>query len=174
MSKPETDQCKTNFIDEYTFERLYRRPFDARLPTPHDLFQLSKQDPVIHTYLDAWCNGQCSWEAALIGIICAQKQVNNKLMEHAVAVMDHGNTRIFVTSGQEAGSSQRDNTRGEDEARHAITTRDMKLLAQHGRTLIVEARPDFLCERWYDWIIVAVNHKRLSELIAEGNQPLKE
>lgn len=45
-------------------------------------------------------------------------------------------------------------------------------VATHGRTFVVKPRPNFLCARWYSFIIVAENHEKLAELIAEGKKPL--
>lgn len=35
------------------FERMYRRPFDQRLPIPEDLFRLANKDPLIRTFIDS-------------------------------------------------------------------------------------------------------------------------
>jgi len=159
---------QSNLTDEFQFERMYRRPFDARLPIPHDLFRVGERDPLIRTYIDAWRGGHCSWEAALVGMICALHQAKEKLMENVVMVLDHS-CRSFIVPGP--GNCR--GGEGEAHARRVIETRGMKLLAEHGRTLVVDKHPNFLCERWYNWIVVAVNHDKLAELITEGKQPLK-
>ena len=49
-----------------------------------------------------------------------------------------------------------------------------KVIATHGRTFVIEPRPNFLCSRWYAYIIVASNHERLDDLIAEGKMSIPE
>lgn len=152
-------------------ERTFCRDFDRRLPVPHDLFELAQHDPMIAAYINAWRHGDCSWEAALISLVVAQHHDKQKLLQDAMVILDHSKMP-FIIPGVGNWTNNEGGGEGEEEARRAIKQRGMTLLAQHGRTLVVASHPAFLCERWYKWIIVAVNHEKLAELIIEGKRPL--
>lgn len=53
---------------------------------------------------------------------------------------------------------------------------DMRLVhvETHGRTFVVQARPNFNCMRWYAFIVVSKASPYLAELIAEGRMPLAD
>ena len=50
----------------------------------------------------------------------------------------------------------------------------LKVVATYGRTFVVKPKPNFLCSRWYIYIVVAQNHENLDKLIREGQMSLKE
>ena len=152
-------------LERCWIEATYRHSFDQRLPLPEELFKLAQKDPLISTFIGAWRSGHCSWEAALVAIIVAQHQSNQKLLEHAMVAIDHS-TRPFIVPDIGATKEEKEGGLGV-----IIKARGLTTLARYGRTVIVAAKVGFLCERWYRQIIVAVNHDKLAELILEGLQP---
>lgn len=50
----------------------------------------------------------------------------------------------------------------------------LNIVERHGRTFVVAAKPNFICSRWYIFIVVAENHERIDALIEEGKMPLKQ
>ena len=50
----------------------------------------------------------------------------------------------------------------------------LKVIARHNRTFVVKEKPNFLCARWYVYIVVAENHENLNKLIEEGKMSLSE
>lgn len=57
-------------------------------------------------------------------------------------------------------------------AKKLIKEFKLKIISTHGRTFVVDPKPNFLCARYYAYIIVAKNHEKLNELIQEGLAPI--
>lgn len=78
------------------FQQYYDQRHDSKF-NAHELFALAKSDALIKTFIDSWLHGHCSWEAALIGIIIAQKNVVNKLQEQTQIVLDRTISSILFS-----------------------------------------------------------------------------
>lgn len=158
-------------VDRMFAEYTYRHHFDQRLAFPEEIFKLANRDSLIKAYLETWRSGQCSWEAALIGIIVARQQQYETLFETVIMSMDHAPRVALIGSG--VPSTAEDGKRGKAEALKYIEANKLTVLAQHGRTFIIAPAQGIKCIRWYDYIIVNINHEQLADLIKEGLAPIE-
>lgn len=49
-----------------------------------------------------------------------------------------------------------------------IRKRGFKIIATHGRTFVVEPTPNFMCSRWYLYLVVSAASPYLDSAIAQG------
>lgn len=59
-------------------------------------------------------------------------------------------------------------------AKNAIRKMKLKITRTNGRTFVVSSKPNFMCARFYVFIIVSEKHEKLFELEKEGKMKIHE